>query len=98
MTRLPKKDVVVIGLGWTGSILSLELARQGLLRIVDLRNRIDGGRASIDAPNKDTGLAILNLLLERGADPNMQLFFKPANVRGIQHEHTQTLNLLSGDG
>ena len=53
-----------------------------LFTIVDLRSRIDGGRASIDAPNKTTGLAILNLLLERGADPNTQLFFKPANVRG----------------
>lgn len=28
--RLPPKDVVVIGLGWTGSILSLELAETGL--------------------------------------------------------------------
>lgn len=28
--RLPRKDVAVIGLGWTGSILSLELARAGL--------------------------------------------------------------------
>lgn len=28
--RLPSKDVVVIGLGWTGSILSLELAEAGL--------------------------------------------------------------------
>ena len=53
-----------------------------LFTIVDLRSRIDGGRASIDAPSKTTGLAVLNLLLERGADPNMQLFFKPANVRG----------------
>ena len=30
MKRLPPKDVVVVGLGWTGSILSLELARAGL--------------------------------------------------------------------
>jgi gluconate 2-dehydrogenase alpha chain len=30
MSRLPKKDVVVIGLGWTGSIMALELARAGL--------------------------------------------------------------------
>ncbi|HWG06995.1 MAG TPA: GMC family oxidoreductase [Beijerinckiaceae bacterium] len=29
-TRLPAKDVVVIGLGWTGSILSYELAQAGL--------------------------------------------------------------------
>jgi len=49
---------------------------------IDLRTRIDGGRASIDAPNATSGLAIVKLLLERGADPNMQLFFKPANARG----------------
>jgi ankyrin repeat protein len=53
-----------------------------LLTAVDQRNRIDGGRASIDSPNKTSGLAIVNLLLEHGADPNMQLFFKPAHVRG----------------
>jgi gluconate 2-dehydrogenase alpha chain len=28
--RLPRKDVVIVGLGWTGSILALELARTGL--------------------------------------------------------------------
>ncbi len=28
--KLPHKDVVVIGLGWTGSILSYELADAGL--------------------------------------------------------------------
>ena len=53
-----------------------------LITAIDLRNRIDGGRASIDAPNTATGLAIIKLLLEKGADPNMQLFFKPANARG----------------
>ena len=53
-----------------------------LITAVDLRSRIDGGRASIDPMNTTRGLAIVNLLLERGADPNMQLFFKPANVRG----------------
>src|SRR6185436_6628057 len=45
-----------------------------LITAIDLRNRIDGGRASIDAPNTASGLAIVTLLLERGADPNMQLF------------------------
>jgi ankyrin repeat protein len=50
--------------------------------LIDLRNRLDGGRASIDAPNTTRGIDILKLLLERGADPNMQLFFKPANARG----------------
>jgi ankyrin repeat protein len=53
-----------------------------LLTAVDLRNRIDGGRASIDPINTTNGLQIVNLLLERGADPNMQVFFKPAHVRG----------------
>ncbi len=28
--RLPRKDVVIVGLGWTGSIMALELARAGL--------------------------------------------------------------------
>ena len=53
-----------------------------LITAIDLRARIDGGRASIDTPNTASGLAIVKLLLERGADPNMQLFFKPANARG----------------
>jgi ankyrin repeat protein len=53
-----------------------------LITAVDQRTRIDGGRASIDPPNATSGVAIVKLLLERGADPNMQLFFKPANARG----------------
>ena len=28
--RLPRKDVVIVGLGWTGSILANELTDQGL--------------------------------------------------------------------
>jgi ankyrin repeat protein len=54
-----------------------------LIMAIDQRTRIDGGRASIDAPSATSGLAIVKLLLERGADPNMQLFFKPANARGV---------------
>jgi len=61
-----------------------------LYTAVELRNRIDGGRNSIDAPNTSTGLATVKLLLERGADPNMQLFFKPANVRGAVHTRGAT--------
>src|SRR5215471_8780371 len=53
-----------------------------LLTAVDLRSRIDGGRASIDPINTTKGLEIVNLLLQHGADANMQLFFKPAHVRG----------------
>jgi ankyrin repeat protein len=56
-----------------------------LYNAVDQRTRIDGGRNSIDPPNTTTGLAIVKLLLEKGANPNTQLFFKPANVRGLNH-------------
>jgi gluconate 2-dehydrogenase alpha chain len=28
--RLPRKDVVIVGLGWTGSILAYELSHTGL--------------------------------------------------------------------
>jgi uncharacterized protein len=61
-----------------------------LYNAVDQRTRIDGGRASIDPPNQMTGLGIVKLLLERGADPNVQLFFKPANVRGVVHTRGAT--------
>jgi ankyrin repeat protein len=53
-----------------------------LFTAVGGRARNDGGRASIDPPNQTTGLEIVRLLLERGANPNMQLFFRPANVNG----------------
>lgn len=53
-----------------------------LYTAVNLRSRIDGGRASIDPLNTTTGLAVVQLLLERGANPNMQLSFKPARARG----------------
>jgi ankyrin repeat protein len=61
-----------------------------LFTAIDLRSRIDGGRASIDPMNKTTGLAILETLLERGANPNMQLFFKPANARGANNTRGAT--------
>jgi len=53
-----------------------------LFTAVGGRTRNDGGRASIDPPNEMSGLDIVKLLLDRGANPNMQLFFRPANVRG----------------
>jgi ankyrin repeat protein len=53
-----------------------------LFNAVDLRSRIDGGRASIDPLNTTKGIDIVKLLLEKGANPDMQLFFKPANMRG----------------
>ncbi len=61
-----------------------------LLTAVGLRSRADGGRASIDVPNEASGLDVIRLLLERGANPNMQLFFRPANVRGATNTRGST--------
>ena len=61
-----------------------------LFTAVGLRSRTDGGRASIDPPNETDGLTIVRLLLERGANPNMQLFFRPANVRGSTNTRGST--------
>ena len=61
-----------------------------LFTAIGLRSRNDGGRASIDPPNAADGLAIIRLLLERGANPNMQLFFRPANVRGSTNTRGST--------
>jgi ankyrin repeat protein len=53
-----------------------------LFSAIGQRQRIDGGHASIDEPNETKGIDIVRLLLEHHANPNMQLFFRPANVRG----------------
>jgi ankyrin repeat protein len=56
--------------------------RAPLFTIVGNYTRADGGRGSIDPPNETSGREILDALLERGANPNMQVFFRPADVRG----------------
>jgi ankyrin repeat protein len=61
-----------------------------LFTAVGGRSRNDGGRASIDPPNHTTGLDIVRLLLERGANPNMQLFFRPANLNGATNTRGST--------
>jgi ankyrin repeat protein len=53
-----------------------------LYTAIGLYTRINGGRSSIDPLNETEGLDIVEMLLDRGADPNMQLFFKPAGGRG----------------
>lgn len=52
--------------------------------------RHDGGRASIDPPNLADGMTVIRTLLERGANPNMQTFFRPANVRGSTNTRGST--------
>jgi ankyrin repeat protein len=61
-----------------------------LFAAIGLYTRRDGGRASIDPPNETDGMSIVRMLLERGADPNMQLFFRPANVRGTTNTRGST--------
>ena len=53
-----------------------------LYAAIDMGNVTTGGRASIDATNETKGTDIMRMLLDRGADPNMQLFFRPANRVG----------------
>ena len=66
------------------------LRRGPLFTAVGLASKIDGGRASIDPLNETDGKTILRLLLDRGANPNMQLFFRPANVRGSTNTRGST--------
>jgi ankyrin repeat protein len=61
-----------------------------LFTAIGERSRIDGGRASIDPLNETDGLTIVRMLLERGANPNMQLFFRPAGVRGSTNTRGST--------
>ena len=53
-----------------------------LFTAIGLDARRGGGRSSIDPPNEMDGPGMIRLLLERGANPNQQLYFHPANVRG----------------
>jgi uncharacterized protein len=69
-----------------------------LFTAVGGRSRNDGGRASIDPPNQTTGLDIVRLLLERGANPNMQLFFRPANVNGPTNTRGSTPLIRAANG
>jgi serine/threonine-protein phosphatase 6 regulatory ankyrin repeat subunit B len=69
-----------------------------LFTAVGGRSRNDGGRASIDPPNETTGLDIVKTLLERGANPNMQLFFRPANVRGATNTRGSTPLIRAANG
>ena len=64
-----------------------------LFTAVGLRNQVSGGRASIDPLNETKGITIVRTLLEHGANPNIQLFFRPANVKGT----TNTRAIHSAD-
>ena len=61
-----------------------------LFTAVGLQSKTDGGRASIDPLNQTKGIDVVRMLLEHGANPNMQLFFRPANVRGSTNTRGST--------
>src|SRR5262249_42542607 len=61
-----------------------------LFTTVGNRNQVSGGHGSIDPLNQTNGMAIIRMLLDRGANPNMQLFFRPANVRGATNTRGST--------
>lgn len=60
-----------------------------LFTAVGVRNQA-GGKASIDPLNQTKGTAIVRMLLDRGANPNMQLFFRPANLKGSTNTRGST--------
>jgi ankyrin repeat protein len=62
-----------------------------LFTAIGLYTRLDDGRRGpIDPLNETDGLTIVRMLLAGGADPNMQLFFRPANVRGSTNTRGST--------
>lgn len=62
-----------------------------LFTVLGNRNSAGGGKGGPYEPlNETTGTQIVNLLLERGANTNMQLFFRPANLSGVANTRGAT--------
>ena len=61
-----------------------------LFTAVGQRSQLSGGKGANDPLNQTTGTQIVHLLLERGANPNMQLFFRPANLNGATNTRGST--------
>src|SRR4030095_12185220 len=53
-----------------------------LFNAVGPRHQLYGGKGANDPRKQTTGIQIVKTLLERGANPNMQLLFRPANLSG----------------
>ena len=62
-----------------------------LFTVLGNRNQAGGGKGgAYEPPNETTGTQIVHMLLERGANPNMQLFFRPANLNGVMNTRGST--------
>jgi len=57
-----------------------------------------GGGSAIDPLPRTEGREILDMLLERGADPNTQVFFRPAGVRGSTNTRGSTPLIRAANG
>jgi ankyrin repeat protein len=70
-----------------------------LFTILGNYTRKDGGRGtSIDPTPQATGREIVDLLLAKGANPNMQLFFRPANLMGSTNTRGSTPLIRAANG
>ena len=62
-----------------------------LFTVLGNHTQAGGGKGgAYDPLNQTTGTQIVHLLLERGANPNMQLFFRPANLNGVTNTRGST--------
>ena len=61
-----------------------------LFTAINQRNKVDGGHGSIDPMNTINGLSDRQAAARPGANPNMQLFFKPANLSGTTNTRGST--------
>jgi len=68
-----------------------------LFAAISLRN--NDGRTPFDPPNQADGLSVITMLLERGADPDIPLFLRPAKSRGGSFSRgTTPLIAAAGNG
>lgn len=67
-----------------------EYGEAPLFTAVGQRNQASGAHGAIDPLNETNGTAIVHMLLERDANPNMQLFFRPAGLKGATNTRGST--------
>lgn len=63
-----------------------------------LGRRSSNPQNPLDGLNETDGLAVVRLLLEKGANPNMQLFLRPSKQRGAMSRGTTPLIIAASSG
>jgi ankyrin repeat protein len=69
-----------------------------LFTAIGQRSQLSGGKGANDPLNQMTGTQIVHILLDRGANPNMQLFFRPANLNGSTYTRGSTPLIRAATG